>query len=48
MMTFYRHIRFFVQKEGEEKLLTASASGLTPFSIKETQYESVWRSRLVF
>jgi len=27
---------------------TASASGLTPFSIRETQYESCWRLRCVF
>lgn len=34
------------RKLGEK--LTANASGLTPFSIKDTQYDSDWRSNWVF
>lgn len=34
--------------EGENNLLTAKASGLTPFSIKDTQMERVLRSSPVF
>lgn len=34
--------------KGEKILLTAKASGLTPFSIKDTQMERVLRSSPVF
>jgi hypothetical protein len=36
------------QERGLGERRTASASGLTPFSIRETQYESCWRLRCVF
>lgn len=45
---FFLHDSWVTETRNSGEKLTANASGLTPFSIKDTQYDSDWRSSWVF